>query len=297
MGWDNPSSHALPGARVEAISCWSEAQKQELVLGSDWSPDAVHIGGIPTYDGYFRKEWLILRQEYFRLHGRDPQRKLLGYACSFVTYSPNIQNIEALARLVACNELSEPCQLLVRLHPNHFTQVKRWAADREQIRRLVQETPHVHLVEPVPLGGEMGYYSGEDMPEKSSMMGHSDVFLTVYSTMVVEASIHETPIVSVTIDSPTGWPGEYSLPLTRIGGWPTHSRFREAKAGKVATDAAGLKRAINAYLQDPAQDREPQRAFVEQECTFTDGSSGRRTGEWLLRTASAEPGKRRDHHA
>ena len=66
------------------------------------------------------------------------------------------------------------------------------------------------------------------------MMAHSDVFLTVYSTMVVEASIHATPIVSVTIDSPTGWPGEYTLPLTKIGGWPTHSRFRQAGAGRVA---------------------------------------------------------------
>ena len=51
--------------------------------------------------------------------------------------------------------------------------------------------PHVHLVEPVPLGGELGYYSGEDMPEKASMMAYSDVFLTVYSTMVVETAIHD----------------------------------------------------------------------------------------------------------
>jgi hypothetical protein len=282
LGWDNPSSHALPGAIIDHISCWSEVQKQELIEGSDWQAEQINIGGIPSYDGYFRKQWLMPRDDYFRLHKLDPERRLLGYACSFVTYSPNLQNVEALARLIARNELASPCQLLVRLHPNHYTKVKRWAMERDQMQKLTQEYPHIHLVEPVPLGGEMGYYSGEDMPEKSSMMAHSDVFLTVYSTMVVEASIHESPIVSVVIDSPTGWPGEYSLPLSKIGGWPTHSRFRQAAAGRVATNTAELRQAINNYLENPGQDRAAQRAFVAQECTYTDGSAGKRTADYLL---------------
>jgi hypothetical protein len=285
LGWDNPSSHGLPGAGIDYISCWSEAQKQELIQGSDWAAGQVNVGGIPSYDGYFRKQWLMPREEYYQLHGLDPKRKLLGYACSFVTYSPNIQNIEALVRLVTQEALAEPCQLLVRLHPNHVTEVKRWANEREQIRRLVQESPNVFLVEPVPLGGELGYYSGEDMHEKASMMAHSDVFLTVYSTMVVEASIHASPIVSVVIDSPTGWPGEYTLPLSKIGGWPTHSRFRQAGAGRVATNDEELCQAINRYLINPGLDREAQRAFVEQECTYTDGNAGRRTGEYLASLA------------
>ncbi|HLE15066.1 MAG TPA: hypothetical protein VI776_09980, partial [Anaerolineales bacterium] len=171
---------------------------------------------------------------------------------------------------------------LVRLHPNHFTNVKRWANEREQIRELVARSPHVYLVEPVPLGGELGYYSGEDMPEKSSMMAYSDVFLTVYSTMVVEASIHEAPIVSAIIDSPTGWAGEYTLPLSQIGNWPTHSRFRRSGACREASSEEELCQAINAYLEHPGRDRQAQRAFVEQECTYTDGKAGRRTGAYLL---------------
>ena len=282
LGWDNPSSHALPGAIIDNITCWSEVQKKELIQGSDWRPEQINIGGIPSYDGYFRKQWLMQRDIYFRLHKLDPERKLLGYACSFVTYSPNIQNVEAIAQLIARNELVEPCQLLVRLHPNHYTKVKRWAEERDQMQKLIKDYPHIHLVEPVPLGGELGYYSGEDMPEKSSMMAYSDVFLTVYSTMVVEASIHETPIVSVVIDSPTGWPGEYSLPLSKIGGWPTHSRFRQAKAGRVATNEGELRQAINNYLENPGLDRVAQRTFVAQECTYTDGNSGKRTAEYLL---------------
>ena len=284
VGWDNPSSYSIPGARVNWINCWSEIQKQELVDGSDWQEEQVHIGGIPSYDGYFRKEWLVPRDEYFRLHGLDPERKLLSYAASFVSFAPNYRNVEALAHLVATEGFSKPSQLLVRLHPNHFMDVHLYADERQRIQKLAQELPNVHVVEPVPLGGSLGYYSGEDMPEKASMMAHSDVFLTVYSTMVVEAAVQERPIVSLCLDTPGGWnwPRKFSLPLTQIGEWPTHSRFRKAGAGRVAYDEAGLKEAVDAYLMNPEADLAARRKFIRQECTYTDGTAGKRTGEYLL---------------
>ena len=96
VGWDNPSSYSQNGAPVDYITCWSEIQKEELVLGSDWDPARVHIGGVPAYDGYFKREWLIPRDEYFRQHGLDPQRKLLSYACSFETLHPNFPNMAAI---------------------------------------------------------------------------------------------------------------------------------------------------------------------------------------------------------
>ncbi|MEW6180713.1 MAG: hypothetical protein AB1522_12390 [Chloroflexota bacterium] len=284
IGWDNPSSYRLPGAPVDYATCWSEIQKEELVLGSDWRAERVNIGGIPTYDGYFRKQWQMSREEYFALHGLDPQRKLLAYASSFVTFAPNYPNIEALARLVAEERLAQPAQLLIRLHPNHFIPGSLYEKEARRVRQLVSELPHVHLVEPVPLGGELGYYSGEDMPEKSSMMAHADVFLTVYSTMVVETAIHDRPIVSVCIDTPGGWnaPGKFSLALSEIAEWPTHLRFRQAGAGRVALNAEQVCEAVNFYLMQPDADREARRRFVEREVTFTDGSAGRRTAEYLL---------------
>lgn len=284
VGWDNPSSYRLPGAKVDYINCWSEIQKRELVLGSDWKPERVNIGGIPSYDGYFRKTWLMPRDEYFALHGLDPNRKLLSYACSFVTFSPNYQNIEALANLVNSDQLAEPSQLLIRLHPNHFMPGSLYEKEAQRVRALIAGMQHVHLVEPVPLGGELGYYSGEDMPEKASMMAYSDVFLTVYSTMVVETAVHDRPIIGLCIDAPGGWntPGKFSLSLSEIGEWPTHQRFRWAKAGRVAFNENELREAVNDYLTNPSADQENRRKFIQDECTYTDGSAGCRTAEWVL---------------
>ncbi len=283
VGWDNPSSYSLPGAKVDWVTCWSDIQKTELISGSDWKEEQVHVGGIPSYDGYFQGKWVIPREEYFQLNNLDPDLKLLSYACSFITYAPNLPNVKALAKLVKNGALVMQSQLLIRLHPNHFLDVPLFANERREIQRIADESPNVHVVEPVPLGDDLGHYSGEDMPEKSSMMAHSDVFVTVYSTMVVETAIHGSPIVSLCLDVPGGWrtPRKYSLPLSEIGDWPTHERFREAGAGKVVYSQDQLAEAVNDYLENPDADQDQRDAFVEREVTYTDGGAGRRTGEFL----------------
>jgi len=280
ISWDSSSSYGLPGANVDWITCWSEKQKQELVGGADWHPERVNVAGMPPYDNYIRGTWNCSREEYFRMHGLDPQRKLLSYASSFVSWSPNYQNVEALANLIIDErELDAPAQLLVRLHPIHMS--GHYVSEADKIRQLASQHPHIHVVEPVPLGA-LGHYSGEDMTEKTAMMTHSDIFLTVYSTMVVEASFQETPIISVCIDAPAGFPGKYWVPMSQIGVWPTHSRFRTSGAGRVATNQDQLRVAINFYLSQPHADIESQRRFLKQECTYLDGSSGRRTAEFFL---------------
>ncbi len=290
VGWDNSSSYNISGADVQWATCWSQLQKDELVLGSDWDPGHVHIGGIPSYDGYFRKQWLMPRDEYFKLHNLDPNRKLISYASSFVHFAPNYPNIEALAKLVSSDALAEPSQLLIRLHPSHFQdKPKIFAEERARVFELEKKYPHVHVVQPKPLGGSLGYYGGEDMDEKASMLAYSDVFVTVYSTMVVEAAVHDTPIVAAVIDSPNGWnhPTKFSLSLKEIGDWPTHKRFREAKAGRVAANEAELREAVNAYLKNPQLDSAERRKFIEDEITYTDASAGKRTAEFILKVLNS----------
>jgi hypothetical protein len=180
--------------------------------------------------------------------------------------------------------------LLIRLHPSHFQdKPKIFAEERQRVFDLEKKYPHVHVVQPVALGGSLGYYGGEDMDEKSSMMAYSDVVVTVYSTMLVETAVHDTPMIAATIDVPGGWnkKGKFSLSLKEIGDWPTHKRFRDAKAGRVATNESELRDALNMYLKDRTIDSAERRKFVEDEITFTDSSSGKRTAEFILKILDA----------
>ena len=91
-------------------------------------------------------------------------------------------------------------------------------------------------------------------------------------------------MIAATIDTPGGWnkPKKFSLSLKEIGDWPTHKRFREAKAGRVAQNESELRAALNAYLKNPTLDYAERRKFIEEEITFTDATSGKRTAEFIL---------------
>jgi hypothetical protein len=39
---------------------------------------------------------------------------------------------------------------------------------------------------------------------------------------------------------------------------------------------------VNRYLKDPTADGPQRKQFIRDECTFTDGSAGRRSGAWIL---------------
>ncbi len=172
------------------ITCWSQIQKNELMGGADWADERVNVGGMPPYDGYIREEWVLPRQEYFKMHGLDPERKLLTYASSFVNLSPNIQNIEALASLVASDRLAYSVPAIGALSPQPHE--RSLPAKPSKFASLPGKSPLVHIIEPATFGA-MGHYSIEDLSDRTSMMAHTDVFMTVYSTMVVEGLLPGMP--------------------------------------------------------------------------------------------------------
>ena len=77
-------------------------------------------------------------------------------------------------------------------------------------------------------------------------------------------------------------PNRFLLPLSQIGEWPTHKRFRDAGAGRVALDEETLEEVVNLYLGNPAADGDERKQFIADEITYVDGSAGKRTGDYLL---------------
>lgn len=288
VGWDNPSSQGLPGADVEYANVWSEIHKWELVEGVDWPESRVHVGGMPLYDGYVNGKWVLPREDYFRMHGLDPKRKLIAFAATALSISPNFHIVKILAEMVERQSLSQPVQLLLRLHPNHFRNFPHYQQEKEDIYRLIRGMKHVHIVEPKPLAGNLPRYSGEDLPEKASMLAHCDVLVTIYSTMVVEAALHDKPVISVCIDAPKGWPGKYWIPLSEVPNWPTAARVTKADVGEVVFSEDELRIALDHCLLNPKEKATKRRKFVEDELTFLNGEATENTANFLWALANGD---------
>jgi hypothetical protein len=254
----------------------------------DWPAEKVYIGGMPLYDGYISRKWVMPRDEYFRLHHLDPHKRLVAFAATALSISPNLHLVKLLAEMIGRQTLTAPSQLLIRLHPNHFKASPHYQEEARDIYEIARQFPDVHVVEPKEVPGGFERYSGEDFPEKGSMLAHCDILVTIYSTMVVEAALHDKPFISACIDTPGGWQDKFWVPLHEVPGWPTASRVNRAKAGKLALTSEELRQALEDYLSRPGLDAAERRHFVEDELTFLNGEATRRTADYLWSLASGD---------
>lgn len=278
-GWDHASSKGLPGARPDRIAVWSSVQRSELVHGSDFNQQSVDVCGPVHFDGYRDESIRVPRAEYMRRHGLDPSRRLITFGCSFVGLSPNFIIVKALAEAVAANAFGVPAQLLVRLHPSHlksagkYTEVRREA---DQYYELAAQFPNVRIDTPI-LGksGVPNYTNPEDAASLASLFAHSDVLVTLFSTMVLESCFNDVPVVAAAFDPPSSDLDDF-LPITKALDWPTHERIIRSGAAAIVSDAASLVAAVRRYLEDPKLHSEERRAFAKQECSFLDGQCAER---------------------
>ncbi|HKZ44016.1 MAG TPA: CDP-glycerol glycerophosphotransferase family protein [Anaerolineales bacterium] len=282
VGWDNPSSQGLTGADIDHFNVWSEIQKHELVNSADIDPQNIHIGGMPLFDSYINRKWVIPRDEYFRMHGLDLDKKLIAFAATGLNFSPNSHMIMALAELVGNEHLGQPAQLLIRLHPNHFKNVPRYKREAETIYELKKRLPHIHIVEPREMPGDLERYAGEDYPEKASMMAHCDVLVTLYSTMVVEVALQDKPIINACLPTEEGYGQDFWVPILEVPTFPTSTRVNATGAGRLVKNKKELEDALSEYLLDPTIDSNHRHQFLLQELTYLDGSATSHTARFLL---------------
>ena len=167
VGWDNPSSQGLTGANIDHFNVWSEIQKEELINSADIDPHRIHIGGMPLFDSYINRKWVISRREYFKMHGLDPDKKLIAFAATGLNFSPNSHMIMALAELVGNEQLGQPAQLLIRLHPNHFKDVPRYRREAEAIYRIEETSSPYPYCRTSRNAGRFGTLCRRGLPGKS----------------------------------------------------------------------------------------------------------------------------------
>jgi len=286
VGWDNPSSQGLPGANIDYFNVWSAIQKQELMDCADVDPATIHIGGMPLFDSYINHKWVMSRQEYFSLHGLDPDKKLVAFAATGLNFSPNSHIISVLAELIGGKELGQPAQLLIRLHPNHFKNVPRYKHEAKAIYDLSKRFPDIHIVEPREMPGDLERYAGEDYPEKASMMAHCDALVTLFSTMVVEVAIQDKPIINACLPTGEGYGEDFWVPINEVPTFPTSRRVIGSGAGKLVLTREELKQVLRTYLSFPFADSISRRHFLLEELTFLQGEATTRTAEFLAGLAN-----------
>src|SRR5262249_1762022 len=109
---------------------------------------------------------------------------------------------------------------------------------------------------------------------------HSDVIVSVASTIAIEASIFDTPVVDISFDGEA--PAEFAASARRYYQFTHYANITRRGAAPIAGTPEELIAHVGRYLEDRSLDREGRRRVVLDQCQFTDGRSSERLARFVV---------------
>jgi hypothetical protein len=275
--WDNLAIKG-PTVKCDHIAVWNRHMVEHAQQLFRYRPDQVTVTGPGHFDVYGRGQPRITREEFLAALGFTPERRLLSYT----TMPPMSMNFSAhfvrqIAEWIGRDELTQPCQLLVRLHPQ----------DNPELYADCQGLPHVHIEAPgrfrAPTHWKQAIYfydpSDADVQHLRDTLYYSDVVLNLGSTITLEAAALDRPVVNLAYNPPgSNWP-------VSIADYYRLTHYRpvvESGAVRLATSADDLKIALNEALLHPELRRAERRALYDDLVTYPDGRCALRLADAIL---------------
>lgn len=283
LSWDNTSSKGLFGATPDYFLAWTEAMKKELVAFHDVDPGRIHIVGTPLFDPYIEAQGLDHKAALMQQFLLDPARKtiLIGTK-SPNNYAYNAAIVALLVQALRDGRFVKPVQLIIRPHPINFSG-EGTHPDVVAMQRLAAHSPHVHLCIPEQSAADVMDPSWSGVDEMVRLIGGSDLVVSMFSTMQVEAALYDKAVVNVAFDP--GPVGVDDKSLTEEEQQYHNARVAETGGVQLARSPEHLVECINRYLDDPALDSEGRRVIRRQECGPLDGKAAERIADFILAVA------------
>jgi hypothetical protein len=278
FSWDNLTSKGRIAAPFDHYLVWSDLMRDEMLrFYPDVTPERVHIVGTPQFDPYADNNLLLSREEFFEHAHADPSRPLICYSGGDSYTCPEDQeHVRVLMELIRNGAIKGNPQVLLR--PAPVDSGKRYDEVRKMYPELIYSPPAWAHTRPgdwsrsVPLP--------EDVQFLANLTHHSDLNINMGSTMTLDFAIHDKPVVNVAFNVVS--PPPHGLPLWEFINLFDHYRpVFEFGTSRSARSAEEMAEHVNAYLENPALDREARRRFVDLEVSGPLGQASRRIVEAL----------------
>ncbi len=287
FSWDHLTTKGRIAAPFDHYLVWSRHMEQELKhYYPQVPPERIHIVGTPQFDPYADTGLLWPREEFCRRIGADCGRKLICYSGGDTATCPeDPQHLEALIRHVRAGRIHGNPEVLLREVP-----VDSGARYEEVCRRY----PEIRHLRPQWIHAEPGNWmrvlpTAEDVQFLANLTHHADVNVNLGSTMTLDFGLHDRPVVNVAFDCAD--PPVFGMPV-----WDYYYNYEhlrpivELGASRIARTREQLADQVNAYLENPALDRQGRRRLAELQVGVPPGESSRRIAETLdgIRTSQGE---------
>jgi hypothetical protein len=275
LSWDNLTNKFFPPRQVDRLLLWNSSMRAEAEALHGYSADRIAVTGPPQFDSYFR-EPRSSRADFCRRVGLDPSRRIITLATIPASKFPHHDFvIDRLIEAMASGAIHEPADLLIRLHPRDDPRRYEPYAGRPHV---VVEKAFRHTDARSGDGMDVDFMM-ENTRHLANTLHHSDVVLNVASTIAIEASIFDTPVINIGFD---GQPGSGPSLMAWHYGSTHFQKVVRSGAVRIARSSAEMVDFIGMYFADPSLDAEGRRRIVAEQCEHVDGRSAERVAGQII---------------
>lgn len=279
ISWDNATSKGAMLLIPDHVFVWSERMRQEMITIHSMPPERVVITGGMCWDGHAKPKVTTTREEFCAQLGVPPTHKIFLYALSRPkTVLCQLDFVRILCRLFEENRLGVPCHLVARVNP-----VDMHAFDKGDL-----DHPCLTLQSP---SGTLDRTTGKWKADKNNLstlsttLTHSDVIVTVQSSMIIDASFYGKPVVNLGYDA--GKKRPFYESVERVFHF-THARsVIEFDPTYIVKSEEELLDALKRSLENPSEKQAQQQKFLGVVCGPLDGESYKR---WAAEVGKLVPG-------
>jgi hypothetical protein len=272
--WDNLTCKGELPVRMDRLVVWNDIMKKEAMELYDYSWEDIFCSGPPQFDIYFRKGWQLPREEFLRSVGLDPNKKLITYCTGAGEFLPlEFEVTKLLLRWIRDHRFAKQCQLLVRLHPGR---AREWA---ERFQSLQGKDVYIDLPGTSEIWLDHWDPVGADTRYLANILLNSDVVVNLGSTVTIEASCLDRPIVNMAFEG-----------VRQYYGFNHYANILRTGGVRMAGTREELFQQVEEYLENPTLDAEGRRRIVREQCYYTDGKSSQRVAEFVLEALESAAG-------
>lgn len=274
--WDNFTSKTFLRVHPKRLFAQTEIMKRDATRFGDFPAKRISVVGAAQYDGHIRREGIVSREEFFKVIGEAPEKKLILFAFSGkASMEADWEALAVLADAFRTGALSrDTAQVLVRPYPKRKFSIPEFARVREQFGFLV-EAP----VERIGSGKDAWEFDERALTLLRNSIAHAAVVVTACSTFFVEAAIFDTPLVAIAF-GPLG--ADYWNSARRFFMWNHLADIEKTGGVARAETPEALIAHIRAYVADPTLNATGRKNIAAEQAGYTDGKSVARIIAWLL---------------
>lgn len=274
--WDNFASKGRLPVKFDHYFCWSDLMKKELMEFYPFIQESqISVTGPPQFDYYFKKEFLLSKDEFFKKIGANLNKKLILWAAASQNQFPTEEQvIESFFKKMKNGAIKKESQLVLRAHPiGGLIRFKKLLENNKEIIPMEtnSEDPKF-LLKWVP--------TKEDIIDLVNILYYSDVIINHCSTMTLDACAFDNPVINISYDIEKN--SKLEKYLKNCYKYDHYTCVLDFQAVKIANSEDELIEEINEYLEKAETDSEGRKKLLDLQIKYKDGKNSVRIAEKLL---------------